>query len=162
MGQQSAILLLLQSFPSKLYIQHKDQEIFRYSKTSWDEIKENFESWPWQYSQFSSDCVLFNFSQIPCQLLKYRWQSGCHEWRDPGTAFRDKIIEQKCKDPIWNWKWFVGKYRDFFDDDLIPNIARIANAVPFTLYSRVTMNDEIVVLNCQKCNQCLTGRKSLG
>ena len=22
------------------------------------------------------------------------------------------------------------------------------------------MNDEIVVLNCQKCNQCLTGRKS--
>ena len=37
-----------------------------------------------------------------------------------------------------------------------PNIARIANAVPFTLYSRVTMNDEIVVLNCQKCNQCLT------
>ena len=28
------------------------------------------------------------------------------------------------------------------------NIARIANAVPFSLYSRVTMNDEIVVLNC--------------
>ena len=27
------------------------------------------------------------------------------------------------------------------------NIARIVNAVPFTLYSRVTMNDEIVVLN---------------
>ena len=42
------------------------------------------------------------------------------------------------------------------------NIARIANAVPFTLYSRVTMNDEIVVLNCQKCNQCPTGHKSLG
>ena len=40
------------------------------------------------------------------------------------------------------------------------NIARIANAVPFTLNSRVTMNDEIVVLNCQKCNQCLTGHKS--
>ena len=40
------------------------------------------------------------------------------------------------------------------------NIARIANAVPFTLYSRVTMNDEIVVLNCQKCNQCLTYHKS--
>ena len=33
------------------------------------------------------------------------------------------------------------------------NIGRIANAVPFTLLSRVTMNDEIVVLNCQKCNQ---------
>ena len=33
------------------------------------------------------------------------------------------------------------------------NIARIANAVPVTLYSRVTMNVEIVVLNCQKCNQ---------
>ena len=31
------------------------------------------------------------------------------------------------------------------------NIARIANAVPVTLYSRVTLN---VVLNCQKCNQC--------
>ena len=30
---------------------------------------------------------------------------------------------------------------------------KIANAVPFALYSRVTMNDEIVVLNCQKCNQ---------
>ena len=27
---------------------------------------------------------------------------------------------------------------------------------PVTLYSRVTMNVEIVVLNCQKCNQCLT------
>ena len=42
------------------------------------------------------------------------------------------------------------------------NIARIANAVPFTLYSRATMNDEIVVLNCQKCYQCLTGHKFLG
>ena len=42
----------------------------------------------------------------------------------------------------------------------VENIARIANAVPFTLNSRVTMNDEIVVLNCQKCNQCLTGHKS--
>ena len=37
----------------------------------------------------------------------------------------------------------------------VKNIARIANAVPFTLYSRVTMNDGIVVLNCQKCKtQC--------
>ena len=44
----------------------------------------------------------------------------------------------------------------------VKNIARIANAVPFTLKSRVTMNDKIVVLNCQKCNQCLTGHKSLG
>ena len=43
---------------------------------------------------------------------------------------------------------------------MMENIARIANAVPFTLYSRVTMNDEIVVLNCQKCKQCLTGHKS--
>ena len=32
------------------------------------------------------------------------------------------------------------------------NIARIANAVPVTLYSKVTNN---VVLNCQQCNQCL-------
>ena len=43
---------------------------------------------------------------------------------------------------------------------MIKNIARIANAVPFTLYSWVTMNDEIVVLNCQKYNQCLTYHKS--
>ena len=42
------------------------------------------------------------------------------------------------------------------------NITRIANAVPFTLYSRVTMNDLILVLNCQKYNHCLTGHKSLG
>ena len=42
------------------------------------------------------------------------------------------------------------------------NIARIAKAVPVTLYSRVTMNVEIVVLNCQKCKQCLKGHKSLG
>ena len=42
------------------------------------------------------------------------------------------------------------------------NIARIANAVPVTLYSRVIMNVEIVVLNCQKCKQCLKGHKSLG
>ena len=41
------------------------------------------------------------------------------------------------------------------------NIARIANAVPVTLYSRVTLNVEIVVLNCQKCNHCLKGQKSL-
>ena len=41
------------------------------------------------------------------------------------------------------------------------NIARIANAVPVTLYSRVTMNVEIVVLNCQKCILCLKGHKSL-
>ena len=41
------------------------------------------------------------------------------------------------------------------------NIARIANAVPVTLYSMVTVNVEIVVLNCEKCNQCLEGRKSL-
>ena len=37
----------------------------------------------------------------------------------------------------------------------ISNIARIANAVPVALYSRVTMIVNIVVLNCQKCNQCL-------
>ena len=42
------------------------------------------------------------------------------------------------------------------------NITRIANAVPFTLCSRVAMNVEIVVLICQKCNQCLKGHKSLG
>ena len=40
------------------------------------------------------------------------------------------------------------------------NIAKIANAVPVTLYSRVTVNVEIVVLNCQKCNQCLKGQRS--
>ena len=31
------------------------------------------------------------------------------------------------------------------------NITRIANAVPVTLYSRVVIIVEIVVLNCQKC-----------
>ena len=31
------------------------------------------------------------------------------------------------------------------------NIARIANAVPVTLYSRVTMNVELVALNCLNC-----------
>ena len=41
----------------------------------------------------------------------------------------------------------------------IENIARIANAVPVTLYSRVTVNVENVVLNCQKYIQC---HKSLG
>ena len=43
-------------------------------------------------------------------------------------------------------------------------IERIANAVPVALYSRVPINVEIVVLNCQKCNQCLKvkGHKSLG
>ena len=48
----------------------------------------------------------------------------------------------------------------------ISNIARIANAVPVTLYSRVTMIVNIVVLNCQKCNQCLkcqiSAHKSIG
>ena len=34
------------------------------------------------------------------------------------------------------------------------NIASIANAVPVTLYSRVTMNVEIVVLNCQSLLSC--------
>ena len=42
------------------------------------------------------------------------------------------------------------------------NIARIANAVPVILKSRVTMNVKIVVLNCHRCNQCLKGHKSLG
>ena len=36
-------------------------------------------------------------------------------------------------------------------------IARIANFVPVTLYSRVTVIVEIVVLNCQNFNQCLKG-----
>ena len=43
--------------------------------------------------------------------------------------------------------------------DWLKNIARIANAVPVTLYSRVTLNVDIVILNCQKCNQCLKGHK---
>ena len=44
----------------------------------------------------------------------------------------------------------------------LQNIARIANAVPVTLYSRVTMNVEIVVLNCQQWDQCFKCHKSLG
>ena len=35
------------------------------------------------------------------------------------------------------------------------NIAKIANAVPVTLYSRVTVNVEIVVLNCEKCHKSI-------
>ena len=31
-----------------------------------------------------------------------------------------------------------------------------------SFYSKAIMNVEIVVLNYQKCNQCLEGRKSLG
>ena len=46
--------------------------------------------------------------------------------------------------------------------DYDENIARIANAVPVTLYSRVTVNVESVVLNCQKYNQCLKCHKSHG
>ena len=42
------------------------------------------------------------------------------------------------------------------------NIARIANAVPVTLYSRVTLDVEIVVLSCQKFNCCHKGHKSVG
>ena len=41
-------------------------------------------------------------------------------------------------------------------------IAIIADAVPVTLYSRVTKNVEIVVINYQKCYQCLKGHKSQG
>ena len=44
---------------------------------------------------------------------------------------------------------------DVYWDDL----ARIANAAPVTLNWRVTMN---LVLNCQKCDQCLKYHKSLG
>ena len=63
---------------------------------------------------------------------------------------------------ILKWHWLThsvskGRYRAA---RAAKNIARIANAVPFTLYSRVTLNDEIVVLNCKKYNQCLTYHKS--
>ena len=47
-------------------------------------------------------------------------------------------------------------------DAFFKNIARIANAVPVTLYSRVTVNVEVVVLNCQTFNHCHKGHKSLG
>ena len=33
---------------------------------------------------------------------------------------------------------------------------------PVTLYCRLPMSVDIVVLNCQKCKQCLNGLKSLG
>jgi len=47
------------------------------------------------------------------------------------------------------------------------NIARIANAVPcHSLFKGHNVNVNIVVLNCQKCNQCLkcqvSAHKSLG
>ena len=40
-------------------------------------------------------------------------------------------------------------------------IAIIADAVPVTLYSRVTVNVEIVVINRQKFNKCHNGLKSV-
>ena len=42
------------------------------------------------------------------------------------------------------------------------NIARIANAVPATLYWMVIENVETTVLNYQKCNQYLKDHKSAG
>ena len=52
---------------------------------------------------------------------------------------------------------FIGRIRQM-DGISAPssfkeNIARIANAVTITLYSKVIVH--IVVLNCRKCNQCL-------
>ena len=41
---------------------------------------------------------------------------------------------------------FVPKYMLMWVS--IKNIARITNAVPVTLYSRISVNVEIVVLNC--------------
>ena len=61
-----------------------------------------------------------------------------------------------CFKPAQNVKE-INEYAMF-----IQNIARIANAVPVTLYSRVTMNAESFVPNCHKCNQCLKGHKYLG
>ena len=61
--------------------------------------------------------------------------------------------------------FFVGKSIYIFENQwhrFKKNIARIANVVPVTLYSRVTVNVESVVLNCQKYNQCLKCHKSQG
>ena len=70
--------------------------------------------------------------------------TNCFEAVDFGESFNSGDSEDFC---------------EFSDSE---NIARIANAVPVTLYSRVTLNVKIVVLNCQKCNHCLKGHKSQG
>ena len=54
---------------------------------------------------------------------------------------------------IWQFIYLPQEYEE--------NIARIANAVHVTLYSRATMNVEIAVLNFRKCNQCLKVHKCL-
>ena len=103
--------------------------------------------------------------------------------RSMGRSSRSKCYYQNChpttsrwkmnRSSFWRgrWKWAVESWKIenfakrnslIWSRKVIENIARIANAVPFTLNSRVTMNDEIVVLNCQKCNQCLTYHKYLG
>ena len=62
---------------------------------------------------------------------------------------------------LLTWRMGGGLYKKYKSMSPSVNIARIANAVPVTLHSRVTMNIEIVALNCQKCNQCLKCHKSL-
>ena len=90
-------------------------------------------------------------------------QSSDHEvlrWR-PGVGH----LAFLCTDSLRPYCQVSERERDIGTFSLIwstnINISRIVNAVPVTLYSRVPINVEIVVLNCQKCNQCLKGHKYL-
>ena len=63
----------------------------------------------------------------------------------------------------WPWTksvWLLVFFKSI--KHFTKNIANIANAVPVTFYSMVTMIVEITALNYQKFNQCLKGHKSLG
>ena len=82
------------------------------------------------------------------------------EWEAPFGLLALKALQIYIDPPVLSTLTMSDRWEAF--TNILKNIARIAKAVPVTLYSRVTVNVEIVVLNCQKCNQCLEGRKSLG
>ena len=82
------------------------------------------------------------------------------EWEAPFGLLALKALQIYIDPPVLSTLTMSDRWEAF--TNILKNIARIAKAVPVTLYSRVTVNVEIVVLNCQKCNQCLDGCKSLG
>ena len=88
----------------------------------------------------------------------------------------------KSKHFCWSCRYIKNKYSQMLNDifgrwvnlkpscsiDLVFTIKQMGvvktsqECCPVTLNLRVTMNVMIVVLNCQKCDQCLKGHKSLG
>ena len=102
-------------------------------------------------------CVfIFVFLSV---LLSYPHLLICLQQDVQRSCFHQKI----WLETLWNLYLEVfAQICKYTNTKTVSNIARIANAVPVTLYSRVTVNVEIVVLNCQKCNQCLKGHNSLG